>query len=112
MAHGSRGWMVYTSSSDAPFGSVDFSLKCDAQTALNNGSSMTKNFTRANFWPAHRGDLRSVSGVDSSGKKDTCIANSPTSPLYAIGATFQDALGNTYTVTSLHAERVRISHLK
>lgn len=113
MAHQSRGWLQYTSSAESPFGQVTFEIKAGAQTAINNNQIVTPAPTIANFWPSHTSDLRRVYGVESiTGRRDSCVATSTGSPLYALGATFQDNEGNTYTVTGLKPEHVRTRNLK
>jgi hypothetical protein len=108
MAHGTRGWTTYTPSVS---GWANMSLKCDAFTAANNGSSYTTTPPVNNFWPLHASDLRGVYGKDGS-NKDFCVAMSPTGALFILGATFGDEFGNSYSVIGLRAERFRNSHLK
>ena len=112
MAHSTNGWVVYTSTG-APWGDgVSFSIKSDAQTATNNGVSIAATPSILNFWPLHHGDLRAGYGRDSGGVKDSCIALGTGTPVYTLGATFQDNKGNTYTVFGLRAERFRVRDLK
>lgn len=112
MAHEQRGWLQYNSDA-VPFGGTTFELKADATTASNNGQSLTPAPTIANFWPSHTSDLRCVYGVETAtGKRDRCIATSTGSPIYQLGATFQDREGNSYVVTGLKPEHVRTRNLK
>ena len=108
MAHTTRGWLQYASNE---FG-TNFEIKADNVTAANNGQTLTIGPTFLNFWPFHHSDLRHVIGTDALGKKDSCVATSTGSPIYALGATFQDMLGNTYTVTSLVPEKFSLKHAK
>lgn len=110
MAHQARGWLVYAPT-HASWAS--FSIKCDAQTAANNGASLAASPPLDNFWPLHHSDLRAVYGRDGSTRyTDTCIAVDPTGPLFAIGSTFHDNETNLYTTFGLKEERFRVSHFK
>lgn len=108
MAHSTRGWTIY----NPDFVTAPMSLKCDATTASNNGTSYTNNPFYLNFWPLHPGDLRHVYGLDSTKKTDSCVAMSRTNALFALNATFVDNEGNSYTVSGLRNERFNKSHLK
>lgn len=112
MAHRNRGWMTYTSSPDAPWGTRVMSIKCDENTAQQNGTTFAETPITKEFWPGHRSDLRMVYGVDSNGKTDSMVVSDPGSPLYALGVTFQDNEGNSYKVTGLKPERIKTKNLK
>jgi hypothetical protein len=109
MAHLDRGWTGYVSDR---FPTAVISLKCVQNTATQNGTSFQQVPPTNTFWPSHTSDLRHASGVDSTGKRDSMVAMSTTSPIYAIGASFADDEGNTYTVDRLKPENVRTRNLK
>lgn len=111
MAHSKNGWVIY-SSTGAPWGSVNFSLKADATTASNNGVSLATSPPIQNYWPLHHGDLRAGYGIDGSGVRDSCIALGTGTPVFTLGGTFADNKGNSYTVVGLRQERFRVRDLK
>lgn len=111
MAHQIRGWVDYTPQDTARYGSV-VSIKCDTQTATNNGATVTTAPSTYDFWPAHRSDMRAVYGVTTDRYRDLCIALTGTGGLYTLGATFGDDESNTYTVNALRAEKFRIRNIK
>jgi hypothetical protein len=110
-AYSKNGWVIY-SSTGAPWGSVNFSLKADATTASNNGVSIATAAPIQNYWPLHHGDLRAGYGRDNGGIRDSCIALGTGTAVATIGGTFVDNKGNSYTVIGLRQERFRTSHLK
>jgi hypothetical protein len=109
MAHQTRGWVAYDPTN---FGGSTFAIKADNTTAANNGTTLTPNPAVQNFWPMHRSDLRCVYGKDSSNARDSCIALNPTGTLFALGSTFVDSEGNSYTTYGLRSERYRVRDLK
>jgi hypothetical protein len=109
MAHGTRGWTVYSPSTA---GWTNMSLKVDAFTAANNGTGYFTVPPTNNFWPLPHKNLRFVYGIDSTKARDSCVACLPTGSLFTLGASFSDEFGNSYTVNGLRQERFSTRSLK
>lgn len=112
--HQPRGWITYNLDIPSPYSLTSCSLKADGTTAENNGTTLNTTPPVAFYWPAHASNLRFVRGFDSSAPqyKDKCVAVSASGTLFALGAFFADAEGNSYIVNGLHSQTFSTRNLK
>lgn len=104
-----RGWISYTTDEG-----VDVAIKVSANTASENGDSVSQFPTENKFWPYLEKDLRHILGVASGGTRAKMVVASPSvfASLNIGSDTFLDGKGRSNTITSKIGERQNARDLR
>lgn len=102
-----KSWYGYNSDD-----TTTFAVKLDSRIATQGGFSSVPKPPETMPWPWHSRDMRHVNGVNADGSKRARIPIAdPSNGKYTNGGTFNNTLGESFTITGAEGERRPASHL-